>query len=330
MTALLAAASVRHAYRQKVVLDGVTLAVETGDFVAIIGPNGSGKSTLLRCLGRLLRPNAGTVTLAGEPVFDIDPKTFARRVAFVPQGPLAPPDLLVEELVWRGRFPHRGLFGRRLGHDHAMVERAMVLADIASFRGHAIGSLSGGERQRAFIALALAQEPSLLLLDEPTTFLDITHQLDLLALLRRLNGEGLTVIAVMHDLGQAALFARRLVALRDGRVVADGAPQAVVTEAGVKAIFGAPLRVTPDPVTGLPLVLPAEAAAPVGLPAPKPSRKPRPPRKAAVVLPPAATADVLEAAPAARRKARSAPLKPGTPRGTRAPRKRTPTPSDPA
>ncbi|MCW5716086.1 MAG: ATP-binding cassette domain-containing protein [Bauldia sp.] len=273
MSALLAATGVHHGYRQKAVLRDVSLTVSAGEFVAIIGPNGSGKSTLLRCLGRLLRPNAGTVSFSGEAIFDIDPRTFARRVAFVPQGPLAPPDLVVEELVWRGRFPHRGLFGRRLGHDRAMVERAMVLADIVHLRGHAMGTLSGGERQRAFIALALAQEPSLVLLDEPTTFLDIAHQLDLLALLARLNREeGLTVVAVMHDLGQAAFFASRLVALRDGMVAADGAPRYVVTERAVAAIFGPGLRVTPDPVTGLPLVLPAAPPLPVEAPA-KPARR---------------------------------------------------------
>jgi iron complex transport system ATP-binding protein len=300
MTALLAAAGIHHAYRQKAVLDGVSLGVDAGEFVAIIGPNGSGKSTLLRCLGRLLRPTAGTVTLAGEAIFDIDPRMFARRVAFVPQGPLAPPDIVVEELVWRGRFPHRGLFGRRLGHDRAMVERAMALADVVNLRSHAIGTLSGGERQRAFIALALAQEPSLLLLDEPTTFLDITHQIDLLALLSRLNREGLTVVTVMHDLAQAALFARRLVALRDGRIVADGEPKAVVTEAGVLAIFGAPLRVTPDPVTGLPLVLPSAPAPLVVAPA-KPSGKRRSRRKAE------AEDEAMPVAPAAKRaKKRSA------------------------
>ncbi|MCC6736489.1 MAG: ATP-binding cassette domain-containing protein [Bauldia sp.] len=317
MSPLLAAAGVRHAYRHKVVLDDVSLGVDSGEFVAIIGPNGSGKSTLLRCLGRLLRPDAGTISLAGEPIFDVDPRTFARRVAFVPQGPLAPPDLIVEELVWRGRFPHRGLFGRRLGHDRAMVERAMALADVAELRGHALGTLSGGERQRAFIALALAQEPSLVLLDEPTTFLDITHQLDLLALLRRLNGEGLTVVTVMHDLGQAALFARRLVALRDGRIVADGEPKAVVTEAGIHAIFGAPLRVTPDPVTGLPLVLPAAPESPAETPA-------KPPRKRASRPKPEPALKREHAAPAVRRRSKAAADVPGPAPKRRASRRKAP------
>jgi len=318
MSALLEASGLRHAYRQKVVLDDVSVAVTAGEFIAIIGPNGSGKSTLLRCLGRLLRPMSGTVTFAGQPVFGIDPRSFARRVAFVPQGPLAPPDLVVEELVWRGRFPHRGLFGRRLGHDRAMVERAMVLADVAHLRGHAIGTLSGGERQRAFIALALAQEPSLLLLDEPTTFLDIAHQLDLLALLARLNREeGLTVVAVMHDLGQAAFFARRLVALHAGRLAADGEPRYVVTDRSVAAIFGPGLRVTPDPLTGLPLVLPAAPEPPAAAPA-----KPRPKRTARS----RAGAEVLRAS-GGRAAAAEEPADadvPAAPRKPPAPRRRKP------
>jgi len=322
VSALLAASRLHHAYRQKVVLDDVSLSVAGGEFVAIIGPNGSGKSTLLRCLGRLLRPLSGTVTLGGQPVFDIEPRTFARRVAFVPQGPLAPPDLVVEELVWRGRFPHRGLFGRRLGHDRAMVERAMVLADIAHLRGHAIGTLSGGERQRAFIALALAQEPSLLLLDEPTTFLDIAHQLDLLALLARLNREeGLTVVAVMHDLGQAAYFARRLVALHAGRLAADGEPRFVVTDRAVAAIFGPGLRVTPDPVTGLPLVLPAIPEAPA-----EPPAKPRRKRTARPRVEPEVRRESVAGA-AATTDAAGADM-PVTPRKSPAPRRRKPRSKD--
>lgn len=262
MTALLAASGLSHAYRQQAVLSDVSLTVDDGEFISIIGPNGSGKSTLLRCLGRLLRPASGTVSLGERAIWDFDPREFARRVAFVPQGPLAPPDLVVEELVWRGRFPHRSLFGRRLPHDTVAVQRAVELADVGSLRGRAIGTLSGGERQRAFIALALAQEPQLLLLDEPTTFLDVAHQLDLLALLTKLNAEqGLTVVAVMHDLTQAAMFSRRLVAVREGVVVSDGPPAKVLTARRMKEIFGANLRVTADPVTGAPLVLPAAPRA---------------------------------------------------------------------
>ena len=257
MTVLLVANGVSHAYRRQSVLSDISMAVSGGEFVSIIGPNGSGKSTLLRCFGRVLRPNGGTVTLADKDVWSTSPREFARRVAFVPQGPTAPQDLIVEELVWRGRFPHRGLFGRTAADDQQAVERAIEIADISALRNRAIGTLSGGERQRAFIAMSLAQTPELLLLDEPTTFLDIAHQLDLLELLSRLNREqGLTVIMVMHDVGQAAMFSRRLIAIREGVIVADGSPRDVVTTERLNAIFGAALRVMDDPETGVPLVLP--------------------------------------------------------------------------
>ncbi|MCW5697676.1 MAG: ABC transporter ATP-binding protein [Bauldia sp.] len=257
MSALLAATGLTHAYRQARVLSDVSLSVNAGEFVAIIGANGSGKSTLLRILGRLLRPNAGSVLIDGVPLATIAPRAFARRVAFVPQGPVAPGDVVVRELVRRGRYPHRSRFGGSTEHDRAAIETAIARVGLADLADRPMGMLSGGERQRAWIALALAQEPALVLLDEPTTFLDIAHQLELLTLLTRLNREeGLTVVTVLHDIAQAAQHAGRIIGLRDGRVVADGPPQVVVTVDGLRALFGVSLRVMPDPDTGLPLVLP--------------------------------------------------------------------------
>lgn len=261
MTDLLVTSALSHNYRRRQVLADVAISVSSGEMVSIVGPNGSGKSTLLRCLGRVLRPSAGAVSLTGKDVWDISPREFARTVAMVPQGPIAPPDLMVEELVWRGRYPHRGLFGRTDVDDKDAVERAIELSDITDFRHRSMGTLSGGERQRAFIALSLAQTPDLLLLDEPTTFLDVAHQLELLALLLRLNrDQGLTLVMVMHDLAQAALYSRRIIAIRDGRIVADGPPGEVITAERLRAIFGAPLRVVADPETGAPLVMPGVAA----------------------------------------------------------------------
>jgi len=259
MSALLAATGITHTYRQgSAVLSDVSLSVTAGEFVAIIGANGSGKSTLLRILGRLLRPGAGDVLIEGVPLAAIAPRAFARRVAFVPQGPVAPSDVVVRELVRRGRYPHRTRFGGSSEPDRAAIETAIARVGLTDLADRPMGMLSGGERQRAWIALALAQEPSLLLLDEPTTFLDIAHQSELLALLSRLNREqGLTVVAVLHDIGQAAQYAGRIIGLRGGRVVADGAPGTVVTVEGLRALFGVTLRVMPDPDTGLPLVLPA-------------------------------------------------------------------------
>lgn len=247
----------RHAFGGTRVLRGVSLAVSAGEMTAIIGPNGSGKSTLLRIAGRLLRAQTGAVFFGGRDAWAIAPREFARRVAFLPQAPEAPADLLVEELVARGRHPHRGLLGGSSERDRAAVERALVLAGVEGLRRRAVATLSGGERQRAWVALALAQEPDVLLLDEPTTYLDIGHQIELLSLLRRLNEEqGLTVLMVMHDLPQAAHYARRLVAIRDGEVVADGTPAAVLTEPRVEAIFGIAVRVYRDPESDVPVVAP--------------------------------------------------------------------------
>lgn len=247
----------RHAFGGNLVLRGVSVAVDAGEMTAIIGPNGSGKSTLLRVAGRLLRPQGGTVLFAGRDAWAISPREFARRVAFLPQAPEAPADLIVEELVARGRHPHRGRLGGVNDHDRAAVERALALAGVDALRGRAVATLSGGERQRAWVALALAQEPDVLLLDEPTTYLDIGHQVELLSLLARLNEEqGLTVLMVMHDLPQAAHYARRLVAVRSGEVVADGAPETVLTEARVETVFGVAVRVFHDPESGAPVVAP--------------------------------------------------------------------------
>jgi iron complex transport system ATP-binding protein len=238
-------------------LRGVSLTVDRGEVVAIIGPNGSGKSTLLRAIGRMRKPESGEVRFAGTDAWRIAPRDFARRVAFLPQAPEAPPDLVVEELVWRGRFPHRGLLSGATPADRAAVEAAIVQAGLEALRGRPLATLSGGERQRAWIGLALAQEPELLLLDEPTTFLDIGHQQELLGLLSRLNEErGLTVVMVMHDVAQAALYAHRIVALLDGRVLHDGAPSEVVTAERMSALFGARVTILYDPASGAPVVVP--------------------------------------------------------------------------
>jgi len=257
---LLAARQLRVDYSGQTALHGIDLEVAAGEVTAIIGPNGSGKSTLLRALARLHPPSGGTVEFEGRDLRTLAPREFARRVAFLPQAPLAPPDLTVEELAWRGRYPHRGLFGAAGAEDREAVEQALTLTAVAGMRGRALGTLSGGERQRAWIALALAQQPDLLLLDEPTTFLDIGHAIELLALLRRLNAErGLTVVMVMHEVGLVAHYARRVVALRAGALLADGTPTEVITADQLSALFGARVTVLIDPASGAPVVVPVSA-----------------------------------------------------------------------
>ena len=256
-TPLLEVRDLRHAFGGTPVLRGISLTVQAGEMTAIIGPNGSGKSTLLRIAGRLLRPQFGEVHFDGRDAWSVSPRDFARRVAFLPQAPEAPADLAVVELVARGRHPHRGILGASNERDRAAVERALTLAGVDGLRHRTVATLSGGERQRAWVALALAQQPDVLLLDEPTTYLDIGHQMELLSLLARLNEEqGLTVLMVMHDLPQAAHYARRLIAVRDGAVVAEGPPVEVLTEARVEAIFGVAVRVYLDPESGVPVVAP--------------------------------------------------------------------------
>ncbi len=244
-------------YGPREALRGASLTVSRGEVMAIIGPNGSGKSTLLRALGRMRKPDSGEVCFDGRDVWRISPREFARRVAFLPQAPEAPPDLTVAELVWRGRFPHRGLLSAATPADRNAVEAAIAQAGLDALRDRPLATLSGGERQRAWIGLALAQEPELLLLDEPTTFLDIGHQQELLGLLARLNeARGLTVIMVMHDVAQAAHYAHRIVALLGGRVLHDGSPSEVVTAELISSLFGAYVTILYDPATGAPVLVP--------------------------------------------------------------------------
>jgi len=236
----------------------LSLELRRGEVTAILGPNGSGKSTLLRLLSGSLRPTTGAVLFEGDPLEALAPKAVARRVAYLPQSPIAPVDLTVGELAWRGRYPHRRWLTAAGEADRRAVETAMSLAEVDELADRTLGTLSGGERQRAWVALALAQEPDVLLLDEPTTFLDIGHQADLLRLLARLNRDrGLTVVMVLHDLSQAAHAADRVIGLHDGAVVFDGAPTEVLTAEGVSSLFGTRVRVMLDPDSGRPVVLPA-------------------------------------------------------------------------
>jgi iron complex transport system ATP-binding protein len=245
------------AYGDAIVLDGLDLAVPRAQITAIVGANGCGKSTLLRALARLVPPRAGTVVLDGRAIHDLPSRDVARRLGVLPQSPLAPEGLTVEDLVARGRYPHQGLFRQWSPHDELAVEEALAATHTASLRDRPVDELSGGQRQRAWIAMTLAQQTELLLLDEPTTFLDLAHQVEVLDLLDGLVAErGRTVVMVLHDLNQACRYADTLVAVRDGRVHAAGAPGEIVDAAFVHDVFGLDSHVVDDPVTGTPLCLP--------------------------------------------------------------------------
>ncbi|SDM81527.1 ABC transporter ATP-binding protein [Actinomyces ruminicola] len=239
------------------VIDELTVRVEPGAVTMIVGPNACGKSTLLRALSRVLAPTAGQVLLDGEDIASLRPKSFARRVGMLAQSSIAPAGITVHELVARGRYPHQSLLHQWSAHDDAAVTQAMERTQVTDLARRRVASLSGGQRQRVWIAMALAQRTDVLLLDEPTTYLDLAHQVDVLELCRELNAElGTTIVAVLHDLNQACRYADRIIAMRSGRIMANGAPREVITPVLVQEVFGLEVHVAPDPLTGTPLVLP--------------------------------------------------------------------------
>ena len=245
------------------VVHDLSLSVADRRVTTIIGPNGCGKSTLLRTMARLLRPSSGTVLLDGEPVQAVSTRDVARRMALLPQSPVAPEGLLVRDLVGRGRHPHQRWFSQWSAEDERIVGLALELTDTTDLRDRPLDQLSGGQRQRAWIAMTLAQDTDLLLLDEPTTYLDLAHQVEVLDLVTRLNRDrGRTVVMVLHDLNLAARYSDVIVVMKDGVVVAEGAPGEVFTAAMLAETFGLDADVLPDPRTGLPIVVPTSSAAP--------------------------------------------------------------------
>ncbi|MEH0970555.1 ABC transporter ATP-binding protein [Micromonospora sp. CPCC 205546] len=246
------------AYERRTIAQDLTVAVPDHSFTVIIGPNACGKSTLLRALSRLLKPTAGAVLLDGEDIHRLPARGVARTLGLLPQTSVAPDGIGVAELVARGRYPHQGLLRQWSREDERVVAQSMAATGVADLAERPVDELSGGQRQRVWIAMALAQQTPLLLLDEPTTYLDIAHQIEVLDLCARLHEEqGRTLVAVLHDLNHAARYATHLIAMREGRVVAAGAPREVVTAELVQEVFGLPCRVIDDPESGTPLVVPA-------------------------------------------------------------------------
>lgn len=245
------------AYRtDRPVVRDLDLRLPSGAVTAIIGANGSGKSTVLRALARLLRPTGGTVLLDGRDIHTMATRDVARRLALLPQGPVTPDGITVSDLVRRGRLPHTSVFRQWSPADQQAVDHALATTGLTGLAAEQVDSLSGGQRQRTWLALTVAQDTPLLLLDEPTTFLDVAHQLDVLELVRDLNTVGKTVVMVLHDVNQAARYADHLVAMREGRVVAAGPPADVLTPALLADVFGVRCRVLPDPDSGTPLIVP--------------------------------------------------------------------------
>jgi iron complex transport system ATP-binding protein len=253
----LQAAGVKLGYGDRTIVDGLDLGIEAGTVTTIIGPNGCGKSTLLRALGRLLKPQGGEVLLDGKRIDRIPTREVAKILGVLPQAPSAPEGLTVADLVARGRHPHQTWYRQWSSDDESAVAEALAMTDLADLAEQPLDELSGGQRQRAWISMALAQGTDLLLLDEPTTFLDLAHQVEVLELVRHLHqAAGRTIVMVLHDLNLAARYADRLVAMRAGRVIAAGTPHEVLTEGLLREVFELDAKIIADPVAGTPLVVP--------------------------------------------------------------------------
>ena len=260
MTHRLRADAVTLRYEQRTISTDLSVSIIDGSFTVIVGPNACGKSTLLRALSRLLTPASGQVWLDQQVITLLPAKEVARTLGLLPQTAVAPDGITVADLVARGRYPHQSFLRQWSQADEQAVSAAMAAAQVTELAGRLLDELSGGQRQRVWIAMVLAQETPILLLDEPTTFLDIAHQIELLELLARLNREGRTIVAVLHDLNQACRYASHIIAMKDGAIVDQGAPSEIFTEALVEQVFGLASVIIPDPVTGTPLVVPKARA----------------------------------------------------------------------
>ncbi|MGQ0773134.1 MAG: ABC transporter ATP-binding protein [Pseudonocardiales bacterium] len=257
MSVRLKACDLRLAYGDNVVVDGLDLDVLDGTVTAVIGPNGCGKSTLLRALARLMPTKHGHVLLDGKRIDKLPTREVAKILGVLPQAPIAPEGLTVADLISRGRHPHQAWYRQWSSDDEAAVAEALSWTGMTEFAERTVDQLSGGQRQRAWISMALAQGTDLILLDEPTTFLDRAHQVDVLDRVERLHTEaGRTVVMVLHDLNMAARYAQRLIAMRAGRIVADGTPAEVLTEPLLREVFELDAHVLTDPVAGTPLIVP--------------------------------------------------------------------------
>ncbi len=262
-TARLRAHAVTLNYDQRTVARDLTVDIPDGSFTVIVGPNACGKSTLLKALARLLTPSAGSVHLDGAAINSYPTKEVARRLGLLPQTSIAPNGITVGDLVARGRYPHQRMLRQWSREDEKVVAEAMALTRVSDLTDRHVDELSGGQRQRVWLSMVLAQQTKLLLLDEPTTFLDIAHQIEMLELCADLHEhQGRTLVVVLHDLNHACRYATRLIAMKGGSIVAEGRPVDVVTPELVEEVFGLPCRVVPDPESGTPMVIPAHRHRP--------------------------------------------------------------------
>lgn len=255
-TSRLRAEDVSIGYERALISENLSVAIPDNSFTVIVGPNGCGKSTLLRALARLIKPSHGEVLLDGKPLRRYAPKEAAKKLGLLPQNQVTPDGIRVADLVSRGRFAHQGLVRQWSSADEAAVRDAMRMTGVTELSERFVAELSGGQRQRVSIAMALAQQTDILLLDEPTTFLDLTHQIEVLELCTDLHEQGHTLVAVLHDLNQAARYATHLIVMHEGRIVAEGPPDEVLTVDLVERVFRVRCLITDDPAVGTPQVVP--------------------------------------------------------------------------
>ncbi|MGC1310540.1 MAG: ABC transporter ATP-binding protein [Phormidesmis sp.] len=252
-------------YDSRTIIDTLDIAIPAEKITVLVGPNGCGKSTLLKGLGRLLKPKYGVVYLDSTSIAKLSTKAISKQMGLLPQGPSAPEGLTVRELVAQGRYPHQSWLKQWSLEDEQQVKAALAITELQDLSHRPVDSLSGGQRQRAWIAMTLAQNTRILLLDEPTTFLDLAHQIEVLDLLYELNQqEGRTIVMVLHELNQACRYADHLVAMKAGQIFAQGTPHRVMTETLVKEVFGLDCRIIDDPVAGTPLCIPIGRKIAVG------------------------------------------------------------------
>ena len=245
-------------YGDKVILKNLDISIPDGEFTVIVGPNACGKSTLLRALARMLPTSTGSITLDNTPINNIPPKDVARRLSLLPQSPHAPDGIIVEDLIARGRYPHQGILRQWSTTDQHAVEQAMSRANVTDLKDRFVAELSGGQRQRVWIALVLAQQTPIVLLDEPTTYLDITHQIEVLNLARNLQRDGVTVVAVLHELTLAFRYATNLVMMKEGHIVGTGPVTDLVTAELIADVYGLDCDLITDPHSGRPIIVPID------------------------------------------------------------------------
>lgn len=256
---MLCAKNLKVGYEDRIIIENLNLSIKQGEIVSIIGPNGCGKSTLLKTLSRMIHPIAGAVYLEGTELKQLKNKLISQKICLLSQHNQAPNDLTVEQLVYYGRLPHKKWYESKNEEDRELIEWAIEQTGLTRYKDKPIGSLSGGERQRAYIAQALCQKPTILLLDEPTTYLDISYQLELMELIQEINKKlNITVVMVLHELNQASRYSDRLVIMKQGAIISEGAPNQIIDQQTIESVYQIECEIDLDPISNKPRIHPIQ------------------------------------------------------------------------